>query len=361
MSQPFQGLAQKIKAQYKAARESNAVIFFDSEVVELDDEFEVRLVPGLAKKPQGEGHSADSDRKKEDAAPSDPFAPPYIEELFVAEETVKEDENDAGETFVVLLNKFCVVPRHALLVTKEFVRQGTPLSPLELFATWSIVKQLGAREKHVGFFNCGPESGASQPHKHLQFMPLSGGVAPFDEIVGAHKPQNRKSCFQLPLPYANFTALIEAPSSASDIPAYLGQRFLELLDLMIDHRRRLVEEDASVTPAGAEGGRVRLSDLSYSLIITPSYLHLVPRRREKYTTERGHELSINALGYAGMMLVKDQESLEDVQKVGVLAILTELGFRPVGQGETKEAEAIVHQAASGAADELPDGTSQPSE
>lgn len=46
-------------------------------------------------------------------------------------------------------------------MTKEFVRQGTPLSPLELFATWSIVKQLGAREKHVGFFNCGPESGAS--------------------------------------------------------------------------------------------------------------------------------------------------------------------------------------------------------
>jgi ATP adenylyltransferase len=152
----------------------------------LSEQFEVRLVPGLAKKPQGEGHSADSDRKKEDAAPSDPFAPPYIEELFVTEETVKEDEDDAGETFVVLvrllpsdhertekdkadlfvhhstqLNKFCVVPRHALLVTKEFVRQGAPLSPLELFATWSIVKQLGAREKHLGFFNCGPESGAS--------------------------------------------------------------------------------------------------------------------------------------------------------------------------------------------------------
>lgn len=25
----------------------------------------------------------------------------------------------------------------------------------------------------------------------LQFMPLSGGVAPFDEIIDAHKPQNR--------------------------------------------------------------------------------------------------------------------------------------------------------------------------
>ncbi|GAA5870189.1 hypothetical protein JCM3774_002616 [Rhodotorula dairenensis] len=340
MSQPFQGLSQKIKAQYKAARESNALVFFDSEVVELDDAetgipFEVRLVPGLAKKPQGD----DKKDRKEDAAPSDPFAPPYIEELFVAEEIVKEDEDDAGESFVVLLNKFCVVPRHALLVTKDFVRQGTPLSPLELFATWSIVKQLGSREKHVGFFNCGPESGASQPHKHLQFMPLSGGVAPFDEIIDAHKPQNRRSCFQLPLPYANFTALIEAPPSRSDTPGYLGQRYLELLDLMIDHRRRLVEEDPSIAP---EGGRVRLSDLSYSLIITPTYLHLVPRRREKYTTERGHELSINALGYAGMMLVKDPESLEDVKKVGVLAILTELGFRPVGAADTPHAEAILH-------------------
>ncbi|GAA5980215.1 hypothetical protein JCM10908_001577 [Rhodotorula pacifica] len=352
MSQPFQGLGQKIKAQYKAARERDAVIFFDSEVVELDDAetgipFEVRLVPGLGKKPQGEGHpKADKDDGKKDEPRADPFAPPYIEELFVTEETVKEDEDDSGEAFVVLLNKFCVVPRHALLVTKEFVRQGTPLSPLELFATWLIVKQLSSREKHVGFFNCGPESGASQPHKHLQFMPLSGGVAPFDEIIDAHKPQNRKSCFQLPLPYANFTALVDPPASSSDIPAYLGQRYLELLDLMIDHRRRLVEEDPSAATASATGvgSRVRLSDLSYSLIITPSYLHLVPRRREKYTTERGHELSINALGYAGMMLVKDQESLEDVKKVGVLAILTELGYRPVVVGETNQAEPIVPEA-----------------
>lgn len=129
---------------------------------------------------------------------------------------------------------------------------------------------------------------------------------------------------------------------------YLGSRFLELLDLMIDHRRRLVEADPSIAP---EGGRVRLSDVSYSLIITPTYLHLVPRRRETYTTERGHHLSINALGYAGMMLVKDQESLEDVKKVGVLAILAELGFRPLSAGETPDAEAILPAALAGTAEE----------
>lgn len=37
MSLPFQGLSQKIKTQFKAAKDSNAVVFFDSEVVELDD------------------------------------------------------------------------------------------------------------------------------------------------------------------------------------------------------------------------------------------------------------------------------------------------------------------------------------
>ncbi|POY71973.1 hypothetical protein BMF94_4982 [Rhodotorula taiwanensis] len=353
MSLPFQGLSQKIKTQFKAAKDSNAVVFFDSEVVELDDAdtgipFEVRYVPGLAKKPQGDGGKKSAGEEKNgDERPADPFAPPYVEELFVAEETVKEDEDDSGEAFVVLLNKFCVVPRHALLVTKNFARQTAPLSPLELFATWSIIKQLSSREKHLGFFNCGSESGASQPHKHLQFMPLSGGVVPFDEIIDAHKPQNRRSCFQLPLPYANFTALIDPPSAASSVPGYMGQRYLELLDLMIDHRRRLAEEDPSTAP---DGGHVRLSELSYSLIITPTYLHLVPRRRETYTTERGHALSINALGYAGMMLVKDQESLEDVKKVGVLAILTDLGFRPVAASDTVEVDAILPTGAAPAAE-----------
>lgn len=67
-------------------------------------------MPGLAKKPQGD----DKQDRKEDAAPSDPFAPPYVEELFVAEDTVKEDEQDAGEGFVVLVRPDrAAIPDHA--------------------------------------------------------------------------------------------------------------------------------------------------------------------------------------------------------------------------------------------------------
>lgn len=134
----------------------------------------------------------------------DPFSPPYVPELFVAEDTVKEEEDDEeGEAFVILvrlmgaqrvlrgengvlmafrsstssassrdtscerscqpeaerqLPKLFVVPR---LVTKEFAPQTLPLTPLELVATFSILKQLGQRQKHIAFFNCGPQSGAS--------------------------------------------------------------------------------------------------------------------------------------------------------------------------------------------------------
>lgn len=59
------------------------------------------------------------------------------------------------------LNKFCVTPRHFLLVTKEFVPQGSPLTPNQLLAAFLILRQLGAREKFLAFFNCGPDSGAS--------------------------------------------------------------------------------------------------------------------------------------------------------------------------------------------------------
>lgn len=61
-------------------------------------------MPGLAKKPQGDGGKKSAGEEKNgDERPADPFAPPYVEELFVAEETVKEDEDDSGEAFVVLV------------------------------------------------------------------------------------------------------------------------------------------------------------------------------------------------------------------------------------------------------------------
>ncbi|GAA5857249.1 hypothetical protein JCM8547_009397 [Rhodosporidiobolus lusitaniae] len=340
MAAPFPGLGQKIKSQYSKAKASGALLFTESAVVDLDEEvggttipFEVRFAPALAKKPTKD----DGEKKKDDASspPPDPFAPPYIPDLYVAEDTVKEDEEDAGDQFVVLLNKFCVTPRHFLLVTKDFVKQTVPLSPIELFAAWSILKQLGVREKHLCFLNCGVNSGASQPHKHLQLIPLSNGVAPFDDFIESNKPKNTKNPFHLPLPYASFTALIDPPASASpsSLASHLGDLFLHCLDLLIDHLRRL---DASSSLPSS----FRFSDLSYNVILTQSYMHLVSRSKEKYTTKSGREISVNSLGFAGMVLVKEQEALEEIKEVGVLEVLKSVGYRAVEQGEEPTATDI---------------------
>lgn len=230
------------------------------------------------------------------------------------------------------LNKFCVTPRHFLLVTKDFVPQTSPLTPPELAATYSILKQLSAREKHLAFFNSGANSGASQPHKHVQFIPLANGLAPFDSFVADNAPQDQKAPFQLPLPYASFTALILPPEDPARLSFYLGGLFLALLDLMVDHLRRL----AAAPDSPFE--RLRLSSLSYNVIMTAGYLQVVPRTKEKWVAEgaEGEEevsLSVNALGFAGMVLVKTEQELEAVKKAGVVKVLEQVGYPPVVPGE----------------------------
>lgn len=168
----------------------------------------------------------------------------------------------------------------------------------------------------------------------IQFIPLSNGVAPFDAFIVAHKPDKSNSPFQMPLPYANFTCMLNPPPGA-DLARYLGGNFMALFDLMIDHLRRLSMSDDAASQAP-----VRLSGLSYNIVMTESYIHLVPRTKESYTLEDGEQVSVNSLGYAGAVLTKTQSALDALKKVGVLAVLAAVGVRPVKAGEMEEAEEI---------------------
>lgn len=51
-------------------------------------------------------------------------------------------------------------------------------------------------------------------------------------------------------------------------------------------------------------------------------MHLVPRLQEKHILSvSGEEMSVNALGFAGMILVKNQEEARAVREEGVTTIL----------------------------------------
>lgn len=87
-------------------------------------QFEIRCALALAKKPS-EKDSAPAQKK-------DPFAPPYEAELLVAEDTVKEDEQDGGESFVVLVSSL------ACWVTQERAGAACCCFISEAVALWKL-------------------------------------------------------------------------------------------------------------------------------------------------------------------------------------------------------------------------------
>ena len=59
-------------------------------------------------------------------------------------------------------------------------------------------------------------------------------------------------------------------------------------------------------------------------------MHLIPRKEENYILgETGENLSVNALGFAGMLLVKSENELEAVKKENVGKILRGVGLESV--------------------------------
>ena len=124
------------------------------------------------------------------------------------------------------------------------------------------------------------------------------------------------------LPYANHVFRFTSPTSPtpstpqSEVEITLANIFFSLLDLAISTVRH---------DAGYPSGR-----LSYNVIMTLEHMHIIPRKQETYTLrETGEKLGVNALGFAGMLLVKSEEELEAVKKEGWGPILKGVGLKSV--------------------------------
>ena len=94
---------------------------------------------------------------------------------------------------MLVLNKYPVIAQHFILATAAFARQGDLLGEGDLAATFACLRAWGegagdgddddddddgtgagvrATKRLFAFFNSGPHSGASQPHRHVQFLPV---------------------------------------------------------------------------------------------------------------------------------------------------------------------------------------------
>lgn len=266
--------------------------------------FQLRFSPALANKPP-----------KRAASPgftaADPFAYPP-RSLFVA---------DIGPSHYLVLNKFAVVPEHLILATREFRPQTGVLDEADLEATLACVRAYrGHGDGLFAFFNCGEHSGASQPHRHIQLLP----VARMRE--GLHHGARWSPLATTPhldkTPFATFSEAIDQGTS----PRQLRAAYLRLYGQACQ---------AAVGTVPAEGESE--ARISYNMAMTEHTLVVCPRRAEGDEVRgRGGDvvgrLALNGTVLAGTALVRSQAEWDALrEEPGLLADV--LGRIGVPRGE----------------------------
>jgi sulfate adenylyltransferase (ADP) / ATP adenylyltransferase len=220
---------------------------------------------------------------------ADPFLP-YDPDLFVA---------DLSGTHVALLNKYNVIANHLLIVTRRFEPQEALIDRDDFEA---LVVALRAFDG-LGFYNGGPEAGASQAHKHLQVVPL-----PLDENT----------------PHVPIEALFDSVSfihGIGTLPRLHFRHAFAWLDLMSEGAaQRATECYRALIDAAGIGTRdeqgVASQAAPYNLLLTRRWMLVVPR-----TTERVEGISVNSLGFAGSLFVRDAAQRRALVQLGPMAAL----------------------------------------
>lgn len=259
-------------AQAHAARvrgeASGAVVPFPHRVQTLDADgltWNVRVLTGTAPKP---------------GTDPDPFLPPYDTRLHVA---------DLGADHALLLNKFPVLAGHLLVVTKADAPQAAFPDPGDFAATAPLL----AGPPALAFYNGGRESGASQPHRHLQTVSLPLGPAPAPIPTA---PWIEAAVDGQALPF---------PGAAARLPRSLWKSG---------------NAGAGLHAAGAQllrrCGRDPDAPGAFNLLFTREWMLAVPR-----TARRHRGVAVNSLGYAGAMIVKSRQGVRAMHSPGPLAIL----------------------------------------
>lgn len=238
----------------------------------------------------------------------------YIESLVEKESASKKQKVNPFEnpdpklvffkdsSHTLLLNKFPITKHHFLLITNEFVRQDSLLSPEELKLTYNILLNLEndgneLTDKPIAFYNSGPNSGSSQPHKHVQFTFVNKDYKLFpDEVV---------NCRTFFIPDQETPALQDNSSAFSHFIVPLNSENITSEQFGMAYMC-LIRNALTVTKDHTDlNSNVNATELSYNFIMTKEWMMVVPRSLEIIHEDTiNYDFNINALGYIGMILVK---------------------------------------------------------
>ncbi len=272
---------QTVVNQTKHALACGAMKSFDTVQSVIEDhgvQFLVRQAANLARKEEASKLTAKS-MADASAAWRDPFSP--------CEEALRV--GDIGKRHFLLLNKFNVLEHHLLVVTTDFEPQDSLIDAGDFAALFACLRQIDG----LGFYNGGVVAGSSQPHKHLQLVPIE---APIETLVEAVRDNG---VFRVP----QFTFAHAA--------ARLNDDALNDAPLVCDIYRRLLDA-------------IGVADhhVPYNLLVTRRWVLAMPR-----TQSHVEGVAVNALGFAGSLFVRDDAQHRVVQTLGPMELLTRASRR----------------------------------
>ncbi|KZL84819.1 atp adenylyltransferase [Colletotrichum incanum] len=323
-------LPELVKATFSKARSNGDLTYYATQVTVLNANsipFQLRFSPALANKPTAPRAKPDEPRKH-----LDPFESPEKGPLFIA------DLPDSSHNLV--LNKFAVVPEHFILATKEFKQQTHLLEPNDLAATYACIeayRQYGNRHKKgdgelYAFFNSGPHSGASQPHRHIQLLPVArmkDGL-PEDSRWDVLAKQLGSSDVS-GVPFSTFADRIHRDMT----PEELHSVYLSLFKSAVD----AVEAHVGTVDDPRDGD----ASISYNLAMTSDRLVVLPRLAEGASILHDGtlvgKLCLNGTVLAGTALVKNEAEWNALKakndSIQLLEVLSKIGI-PADRGHSKK-------------------------
>jgi len=288
-------LSTSVKERTEHALQCGALLSIPTEFefVEQDGvRFLVRILSNLNRK-----KAAKEKQEKQSATSGEEFNPflPYEEDLFVA---------DISDTHVCILNKFNVADYHLLIITRAFEEQESLLTLEDFTAMWACLADFDG----LAFYNSGKTAGASQRHKHLQLVPLplapSGPQIPIEPLLTAAQFQESIASDVSATPTVGFTNVIPK------LP------FVHAFAPLNPHWVRSPFAGAQAT---LEVYRTLLHSVgtgAYNLLATREWILIVPRSQEHFQS-----ISVNSLGFAGALLVRNPAEMEILKAQGPMTIL----------------------------------------
>ena len=220
-------------------------------------------------------------------------------------------------THAAVLNKFPVVAHHLLVVTERFVPQEVLLDQDDFAALAACLAEVDG----LAFYNGGRDAGASQPHKHLQLVPLPLGAgpwpAPIEAVFDAWAATGNVSRL-LRLPFRHAFSLLE-PSLFDDrvrAAEHLHEVYaLQMEAIGVAEEGPVAANDAANDEATAANDEPRQA-APYNLLVTRRWMLAVPRSRERLGS-----ISVNALGFAGSLFVRDEAEMAALREAGPMSVL----------------------------------------